>query len=751
MATMKDVARLAGVSHGTVSNVINGEKGVSLDKVRRVKDAMRTLGYEPNAVARSLKTSTSMQFDVILPNIINPALAHIYTGISMLASEKGYAANLRLTNEDAVLETNLLNQARMFTADGVVLMTCQPRNTALFRELRDRKLNLVLLERDSDEGLHPFVGVDLRSQVTRRVLRLLAGDRGGGVGLLVGPLEYTFDRLVHDSYADACREQGRSIDAKQCGIANYDRESALREAIRILSGDVPPRAVVTSSTQFKDSLLKAGEILYLPEDRRPLIVAPEPDSWAVLRQPGVVKLLLPTMRMAETAFSLVHAAATGGMAARPVRVWVEAAAEEEAEGGRVFAPAAARTRGRGKTLRLLLADEQAARVAATMLPEFESRTGCRVSIDTAEYPDMYRMVRENRHRDTYDVFNLDNPWVGEMLREGVIHPLNPYFEGDAGYFDDMPPALMRALCVRDGVICGTPYTFSPQLLFYRKDYFSDLTLRRMYYERCDRDLRPPVTWEEYCETARFFTRKYNPHSPTEFGTTLGSRVSSGGACEYLPRLWGMGGEVYDASGFTLAGETAVAALENYCESFRYASAGSPDNWWTEEAREFGAGKAAMMLTFADIITAVTERETSTTIGKIGFSLPPGDSGVIGGWILAVNEAGRNKPEAVEFVRWLGSKKISIISTILGKFMPFAASIENLEVANIYPWLRKTLEAVPHGRLREMPAKKDGGVMSEALFEDILGEAVYQAVTGRLNPRKALSIANEKLNRLLRDE
>ena len=53
MATMKDVARLAGVSHGTVSNVLNGSKGVSIDKIRKVEEAVKALGYKPNALARN--------------------------------------------------------------------------------------------------------------------------------------------------------------------------------------------------------------------------------------------------------------------------------------------------------------------------------------------------------------------------------------------------------------------------------------------------------------------------------------------------------------------------------------------------------------------------------------------------------------------------------------------------------------------------------------------------------------------------
>lgn len=62
MATIKDVAKLAGVSHATVSNVLNQKKIVSPKTVKKVQEAIRVLGYTPDETARSLKTSTSIKY-----------------------------------------------------------------------------------------------------------------------------------------------------------------------------------------------------------------------------------------------------------------------------------------------------------------------------------------------------------------------------------------------------------------------------------------------------------------------------------------------------------------------------------------------------------------------------------------------------------------------------------------------------------------------------------------------------------------
>ena len=69
MPTIKDIAREAGVSHGTVSNVINGRGNVSVEKIQLVWQAAEKLGYQVNARAQSLRQGRSRSIAVILPGI----------------------------------------------------------------------------------------------------------------------------------------------------------------------------------------------------------------------------------------------------------------------------------------------------------------------------------------------------------------------------------------------------------------------------------------------------------------------------------------------------------------------------------------------------------------------------------------------------------------------------------------------------------------------------------------------------------
>lgn len=78
MPTIKDIAREAGVSHGTVSNVINGRGNVSVEKIRLVWQAAEKLGYKINAKAKSLRLGKEHTIAVLLPGIEYPHWAVMY-------------------------------------------------------------------------------------------------------------------------------------------------------------------------------------------------------------------------------------------------------------------------------------------------------------------------------------------------------------------------------------------------------------------------------------------------------------------------------------------------------------------------------------------------------------------------------------------------------------------------------------------------------------------------------------------------
>ncbi|MGM7423268.1 LacI family DNA-binding transcriptional regulator [Cellulosimicrobium sp. CpK407] len=122
MATIGDVARVAGVSRSTASYALSGKRAISADVRRRVEDAVRTLGYTPNAGARALATTRTMVIGLLaqfLPDEFAPAMLQYMLGVSDTAREHGYDI-LLVTDADGTRALRRMTDSRM--VDGVVLL-----------------------------------------------------------------------------------------------------------------------------------------------------------------------------------------------------------------------------------------------------------------------------------------------------------------------------------------------------------------------------------------------------------------------------------------------------------------------------------------------------------------------------------------------------------------------------------------------------------------------------------------------------
>lgn len=151
MATIRDVAREAGVSVGTVSNVLNDIPCVSEKKVKQVKDAIEKLGYRRNNLASQLRSNVSNTIGLIVPDITNPFYSEIARGVDDEAHRQNY--NVFLCNKDRSekLERELVNSLSAKCVDGIIIL--KPRiSAALVRKIRDERCLLLFDTADGTSG-----------------------------------------------------------------------------------------------------------------------------------------------------------------------------------------------------------------------------------------------------------------------------------------------------------------------------------------------------------------------------------------------------------------------------------------------------------------------------------------------------------------------------------------------------------------------------------------------------------------------
>lgn len=173
-ATIRDVARVAGLSVASVSRVLNGHANVTPDTQERVVAAMRELHYSPHAGARSLSTARSDALGVVLPGIYGEFFSELVRGMEGAAQAHGYVLLLSSMHADPVLARQALAAMRG-RVDGLVVMA--PQLDAGDREaILPPSLPTVLLN-SPEAGEHSALRVDNGGGIRAVVAHLLASGR----------------------------------------------------------------------------------------------------------------------------------------------------------------------------------------------------------------------------------------------------------------------------------------------------------------------------------------------------------------------------------------------------------------------------------------------------------------------------------------------------------------------------------------------------------------------------------------------
>jgi len=170
-ATIRDVARVAGLSVASISRVLNGHNHVHPDTRKKVLDAMNALGYVPNAAARSLSTAKSHAIGVVLPDMHGEFFSELIRGMDKAASERGYLLLLSTMHADSVLAGQAMGAMRG-RVDGLIVMAPQLAAADLARTL-PASLPAVLVNSPDDAG-HHNLRIDNRGGVMLMVRHLLA-------------------------------------------------------------------------------------------------------------------------------------------------------------------------------------------------------------------------------------------------------------------------------------------------------------------------------------------------------------------------------------------------------------------------------------------------------------------------------------------------------------------------------------------------------------------------------------------------
>jgi LacI family transcriptional regulator len=273
MATVLDVAKLAGVSTATAARALGGYGSVSPATLQRVQAAAAELGYRPNALARSMITGLTHTVGVVLADIENPFFYGALRGITDTARSRGFDVLLANTDEDPADERKAIAALVERRVEGLILCPTDGESRAHLSALIESGMPIVLLDRPMRGLKADSVGLDNRqaaADATRHLIDL--GHRR--IGIITGgppeteaslrrPRMKGVERIGNTTFParaagfrDAMLAAGIEPRPEYLSAGGFHRHEAEAATTELMQLAEPPTAIIAF-----DSILTLGALL----------------------------------------------------------------------------------------------------------------------------------------------------------------------------------------------------------------------------------------------------------------------------------------------------------------------------------------------------------------------------------------------------------------------------------------------------------------------------------------------------------
>ncbi|WP_369409915.1 ribose operon transcriptional repressor RbsR [Candidatus Pantoea deserta] len=267
MATMKDVARLAGVSTSTVSHVINNNRFVSEAVREKVDQAISALNYAPSALARSLKLNQTRTIGMLLTASSNPFYAEVVRGVEDSCYERGYSLILCNTAGDEERMNRSLETLLQKRVDGLLIMCTESHLPSATILNRYPSIPAVMMDWAPFEGRGDIIQDNalLGGELATQHLIDCGYTR---IACISGPLDKTPGRMRLQGYYHAMEKNGLAIPAGYVINSDFEFQGGYSAMTELLALETPPQAVFASNDAMAvgvyHALFQAG--LRVPQD-----------------------------------------------------------------------------------------------------------------------------------------------------------------------------------------------------------------------------------------------------------------------------------------------------------------------------------------------------------------------------------------------------------------------------------------------------------------------------------------------------
>ncbi|KLN66633.1 substrate-binding domain-containing protein [Vibrio sp. VPAP30] len=267
MATMKDIARVAGVSTSTVSHVINKSRFVSEEISERVNNAARELNYRPSALARSLKVNRTKTIGMLVTTSTNPFFGEVVKGVERSCYQQGYSLILCNTEGDHERMRESINTLLQKRVDGLILMcsSLEGERLEVFEQYQD--IPVVVM----DWGPMLFTSDKIQDNSLRGgylAAKHLIESGHKQIGCITGPLVKHQAQMRYEGYKRALNEAGLVFKANWIIESDFECEGGYDAFNKMVAKGPLPSAIFVCNDMMAMGVINAAneQGIRIPQD-----------------------------------------------------------------------------------------------------------------------------------------------------------------------------------------------------------------------------------------------------------------------------------------------------------------------------------------------------------------------------------------------------------------------------------------------------------------------------------------------------
>ncbi|WP_318484538.1 substrate-binding domain-containing protein [Photobacterium leiognathi] len=301
MATMKDVAKLAGVSTSTVSHVINKTRFVSEEISERVNKAAKELNYyAPSALARSFKVNRTKTIGMLVTTSTNPFFGEVVKGVERSCYQQGYSLILCNTEGDHQRMHESINTLLQKRVDGLILMcaTLEGEHFDIFEHYAD--IPVVVM----DWGPMQFTSDKIQDNSLRGgyiAAKYLIDAGHSEIGCITGPLDRIQAEMRYNGYLQAMDEAGFSVEPSWVVEADFECEGGYNAFSQLHANGALPSALVVANDMMAMGVINAANEVGIQIPEQLSIIGYDDIHIAKFMSPSLTTIHQPKYRLGQAA------------------------------------------------------------------------------------------------------------------------------------------------------------------------------------------------------------------------------------------------------------------------------------------------------------------------------------------------------------------------------------------------------------------------------------------------------------------